>query len=486
MSADLSEVVWRMASFFPEVGCSFKDEPVVAILKCWNRAQRLTLCSAVALVALLAGNILRACPFCLSPPMTLVEEIATSDLVVIVELLRFEVVGSGGRRIPQSTVRIREFLQGAEFATTCGRLQAGQSVVVPQELTGSLGDLFLLFGSLPTSNSATDSTFATNTNAATLDSAEDGGIVTANLKTVNDDQKKIQRTSLVLPELISWDTSTPVSLEAIRYIKCAPAQSIPQVQRLPYYLKFLENPDPLLSIDAWAEFANATYDDVKAVQDQMPRAKLREWIADPMMTPERLGLYGMMLGLCGNVDDAAFLKMQIGTVPPTGKDNAEFFRYGTDGLMGGYLLLTGEDGVAFLEQTRLKPDVPTDSVHAVVQALQFVWTYESGLIPQPRLQSSMRRLLSNNDLRILTITNLARWKDWDSWPELERLFRNECADDRATQKAIVLFAEECKKATTAGGIPLELANAATIFLAEAEVEHPEVFRATTNADFLGP
>lgn len=108
-------------------------------------------------------------------------------------------------------------------------------------------------------------------------------------------------------------------------------------------------------------------------------------------------------------------------------------------------MLTGEDGVAFLEQTRLKPDVPTDSVHAAVQALQFVWTYESGLIPQPRLQSSMRRLLSNNDLRILTITNLSRWKDWDSWPELERLFRNECADDRALKKPSCCSRRNAKK-----------------------------------------
>ena len=454
--------------------------------KFWNRSQRPALISSIAIVALLAGNVLHACPFCLSPPMTLIKEIATSDIVVIVELLQFKVVRAGAAAIPQSTVRIREFLQGSELATKCGRLQTGQAVVVPQEMTGSPGELFLMFGSLPTSSSSTESTFAVDTGDTQSMSTDDGGIVTADLKTTKSASEKIQRTSLVIPELISWDSSTPVSLEAIRYIKCAPAQSVPQVQRLPYYLTFLENPEPLLSIDAWAEFANATYDDVKAVKDRMPREKLRQWIADPMMTPERLGLYGMMLGLCGNVEDAAFLEMQIGTVPPTGKDDEEFFRYGTDGLMGGYLLLTGEDGVAFLEQTRLKPDVPTDSVHAAVQAMQFVWSYESSLIPQSRLKSSMRRLLSNNDLRILTITNLARWKDWECWPELELLFKDACVDDRATQRAIVRFAEECKKATSADGSVLEIASVADKFLTQAELEHPELFRSTNNAEFLSP
>jgi len=467
----------------------------VASLKCWSFAQRLSLFSCIAIAALLAGNVLRACPFCLSPPMTLVEENAASDIVVIAELLKCEVVHAGAVRIPQSTFRIREFLQGAELSTRFGRFQTGQPIVVRQEITGVPGDMFLLFGSLPASgaSASTESTFATNTDDATSNlnapsnvSGNDAGIVTADLKTTESASKKIQRISYLIPELISWDPYAPVSLEAIRYIRNAPGQSIPQAQRLPYYLRFLENPDPLLSIDAWAEFANATYKDVKAVKDQMPREQLRQWIADPTTTPERLGLYGMMLGLCGSADDAAFLERQIGALPPTGRDDKEFFRYGTDGLMGGYLLLTGEDGLAFLEQTRLKPGVPSDSVYAVVQAIQFMWSYESSLIPQSRLKSSMRRLLSNSDQRILTITNLARWKDWESWPKLERLFRNECADDRAAQRAIVQFAEECRSATSADGSPLEFAAAATTFLAKAEVEHPDLFRSTNNAEFLGP
>jgi hypothetical protein len=472
---------------------SFKDESAVARLNCWNRWLCIAVWGAIAIGTLLAGNVLRACPFCLSPPMTLAEEIAKCDIAVIVELLKFEVVQSGTVQIPRSTVRIREFLQGAEYATKFGPIQSGQPLVLSQEIAGAPGDLFLMLGSLPSSDFSTESTFATNTEAATSSSSDaassgdsDGGIVTADLKTTTSVSKRIQRTSFLIPELISWDPYAPVSREAIHYIKNAPGQSVPQVQRLPYYLKFLEHPDPLLSIDAWAEFANSTYDDVKAVKDRMPREQLRQWIADPMMTPERLGLYGMMLGLCGNADDAVFLENQIGAVPPTGKGEKEFFRYGTDGLMGGYLLLTGEDGVAFLEQTRLKPGVPTDSVHAAVQAIQFMWSYESSLVPQSRLKSSMRRLLSNNDLRILTITNLARWEDWDCWPELERIFRNECTDDRATQKAIVQFAEECRKATNADGTALKIAEVADRFLAQTEAEHPDLFQSTNNAEFRGP
>ncbi|MDA1229280.1 MAG: hypothetical protein O2856_00770 [Planctomycetota bacterium] len=453
--------------------------------KKWNCWQRSILASLIAIFSLLASDILRACPFCLSPPLTLVEEIGSSDMVVIVELLQFKVIRSGGTAIPQSTVRIREFLQGADLAAKCGRLQAGQAIVVPQDFGGERGELFLLFGSLPASDSSSQTTFAANTEQ-TQSATETGSIVTADLKIFELTPKKIQRTSLLIPEQISWISTTPVSREAIQYIKHAPLLTLSSSQRLPYYIAYLEHSDPLLSIDAWAEFANATYDDVKAVRHDFPREKLRQWIEDPLMSPERLGLYGMMLGLCGNSEDAEFLKEQIGTVPPTGKDNTPFFRYGTDGLMGGYLLLTGEEGVAFLEQTRLKPGAPTDSAHAAVEAMKFVYSYESRFISQSRLKAAMRQLLSNDDLRILTITNLARWKDWDSWPELEQIFFNTATTDRSTQKAIVQFAEECRKATDTNGTALEVAGVADSFLTQAELEHPELFHSTVNAEFLAP
>ena len=129
------------------------------------------------------------------------------------------------------------------------------------------------------------------------------------------------------------------------------------------------------------------------------------------------------------------------------------------------------------------PDVPAESVHAAAQAMQFVWSYESSLIPPSRLKLSMRRLLANDDLRLLTIMNLARWNDWECWSDLEQMFKNEQIADFATQRAIVEFAEECRKATAADGSPLEIASAADHFLTQAELDHPELFRSVNNAEF---
>ena len=451
-----------------------------------NRRWRLVLLGALAIAVLVIGNVLRACPFCLSPPMTLAQEIDNSEFVVIVELLRFEVLNNGTREVPRSTVRIREFLQGSELVAGCDRLRPGRAIAVKQEVAGSPGELFLLFGELRSTGSTTQTTFASDTSVEQPGSPGDEGVVTAGLPVANSGKSSIQRISFVIPELISWSSHTPVSPTAIRYIKNSPPRSLSATERLPYFMTFLENPDPLLSIDAWSEIAHSTYDDVKSVRSALPRDKLRQWIADPEMSPERLGLYGMMLGLCGDADDAEFLKSQIGIEPPSSKENAPTFRYGTEGLMGGYLLLTGEEGVTFLEQSRLNSDVPIDSSHAAMQAIQFVWSYESQLIPPQHLKSAMRRMLSSDALRIITIANLARWNDWECWPELERLFKNEAAADHATQKAIVLFAEECRKATNADGSALIQAEDASKFLAEAEQQHPELFRSTYNDVFNSP
>lgn len=454
-----------------------------ALLK---RMPRLVVMATLAISVMVAGKLLWACPFCLSPPMTLAEEISTSELVVIVELLRFDVVQSGDREYPWSTVRIREYLQGADLVSKFDRLKVGQAFLVRQEIAGTPGDLFLMFGSVRGDSTIAQTTFAADSGSPQDAGVEAGALVTADFQVTASSGNRIQRSSLVIPELISWNSNTPVSPEAIRYIKNAPPRSQPASQRLLYFTEFLEHRDPLLSIDAWSEFANSSYDDVKAIRDAMPREKLRQWISDPQMSPERLGLYGMMLGLCGDASDAEFLKTQIGVVPPSAKEETLTFRYGTDGLMGGYLLLTGEDGLTFLEQTRLNANAPADSASAAMQAIQFVWSYESDLVPTARLRSAMRRMLFSADQRTITIANLARWKDWECWPELEQIFHGDGAADHATRKAVVFFAEECQKATNDDGSATTEAVAAASFLARAQVEFPELFRSSYKSDFNSP
>ena len=82
----------------------------------------------------------------------------------------------------------------------------------------------------------------------------------------------------------------------------APNRRRPAAERLPYYARFLEYPNPLLAEDAYLEFGNASYDEVAQVAADLPFAKLRRWITDPQIPEARQGFYGLALGLATTTD----------------------------------------------------------------------------------------------------------------------------------------------------------------------------------------
>lgn len=449
-----------------------------------QRHRQSSVASAALAVILLLTAIFRnapACPFCLSPPQTLAEQISRADLVLIAELVRFEVYDHGTR--PESTLRIRKYLRGEETAAQLDRLSIGQSIVIPSEAAGAPGDLFLMYGTLPEySVPESASTFAsTSTNSDAGNANAAGKVVQAVLKSDALVEAVIQKASFLVPELISWNETLAITTDTVNYLQQLPAQTDPQPTRLAYFLTNLEHRDTLIAIDAWAEFGNASYNDVVAVRELMSPADLRRWIADKDMSPERLGLYGMMLGLSGSHEDAQFLLNQMmesepvaaigdGTTAP-----ARTFRFGAEGLMGGYLLLTGEEGLKQLEATIALPaDVPDTARHAFVQSLQFIWSYESDVISKARIQSSMRLLLQNSSMREIAITNLSRWEDWESLPALQAMFAKDCEGDRESQRAILQFAQTCRRSVSARSDAHDYASLAEEFLCEAHLTRPDL------------
>jgi hypothetical protein len=410
-----------------------------------------------------------ACPFCLSPPQTFAEQMARADVVLIAELVDFRVVDFGRRA--ESTLRIREYLRGAEIARELGRMEPGRSLTVDADFSAAPGGLFLMYGDLPDFSRDAGPTFATADSESEASAASGVPVRTASLQTITErsgtvrNNPKTRWTAFLSPSLISWNDSTAVSHEAVAYLKSLPETGRPQSDRLPFYVKWLEHPDAAIAIDAWAEFANSEYADVISVRRQLPREDLKRWIADPLAGPDRLGLYGLMLGLCGTPEDAEFLYRQM-------HDGSGDFRFGGDGLMGGYLLLAGESGLARLERSLVTTQTPrTESMFALVQALSFLQSYESNCIPSERLRQSMRLFLAHDALREIAVTHLARWQDWDILPALIRMHDEDCADDPMSRRAIVQFAQVCRQAADvpgSGAVSRELAATAAAFLAAVQ------------------
>ena len=188
--------------------------------------------------------------------------------------------------------------------------------------------------------------------------------------------------------------------------------------------------------DAYGEFANAPYEDIAKLKDEMPREKIRNWVTSSDTNVARLGLYGLLLGLSGTDEDARLMEKKI-------SEPTQDFRLGIDGVMSGYLLLTGAEGLELLEKTKLKPGkeskVPFSETYAAMQALRFMWTYGDGTIEKESLRKSMRLLLDRPELADLVVADLARWQDWSVQDRLMNLYGKEGYDIPSIKRAIVRY-----------------------------------------------
>lgn len=260
--------------------------------------------------------------------------------------------------------------------------------------------------------------------------------------------------TLMGPEerLEDWHSPMEVTDEGWKYLSKMPVPVTDpkaQSERLKYFIPYFEHPDQFVSNDAFSEFAAAPYDVIVQIKDQLPREKILKWLTDPKTAVTRIGFYGLMAGLCGQPEDAALLEKKIVTLDAD-------FRLGIEGVMAGYLLLSGEQGLVVLEDTKMRTKVasnaegkeiplPFSETYAVMQALRFMWTYEPDHLPKERLKQSMQILLDRPELADLVITDLARWKDWSIQDRLMAMYDDEKFSIPAIRRAIVRYLYYCSQ-----------------------------------------
>ncbi len=339
---------------------------------------------AISLIATDAN----ACPFCGPPQTRLSERLTKNDVTVIAEFLE----STPGKNGFGGNTRFRtiERLRGPEGKLT---FLKGDSITLPRELNGVRGQRCLLFG-----------------------------------------RKEDE---------VTWESPVPLSDEGESYLRKSPTADDPVAKRLEYFLKYLESKDSVVAMDSMAEFAVVPYSDVAAISAKLPREKLRIWLNDEQTVPHRLGLYGMMLGLCGTAEDAEFLRSKI---------EAPLSEYpsGLDGITFGYLLLTKTDGLDRLDKVKLRPlSTNTNELPSIMAALRVMWTDGGDRIPRERLRQSMRLCLNRPETAEMAITDLARWEDWSLQDRLMSLYGAKDFDDRHTRQAIAGYFAAASKSKSA-------------------------------------
>jgi hypothetical protein len=271
--------------------------------------------------------------------------------------------------------------------------------------------------------------------------------------------------------LQDWQEIIPVSEASYQYILQAPGLETETKKRLSFFLRFLEYPDPLIADDAFSEFAQASFEDVFSLNKKYPVSKIRKWIQNTEMPATRIGLYSLMLGLSGNKKDAEFLKKRMQTL-----DNE--FHLGLDGMMAGYVLLSGNQGLEYLNQNYLsRKDASSSESFAAMKALRFLHQHARDKVDSKLVEASMRLLLKRPSMTELVIIDLTRWKDWSIAHQLMKLYEQPEHDNRPTRRAIIsyllLFTNEKINSTK---IPESFRKKVVTFLSHAKIKHPRAYR----------
>ena len=177
--------------------------------------------------------------------------------------------------------------------------------------------------------------------------------------------------------------------------------------RLRFFFDYLDAAELEINSDAFMEFGNSDYPDVRKLAGDLPRDKIFGWLKDPSTPSARLGFYGLLAGHCGKKEDAATLRQLL-------DDPTRRFASGLDGLMAGYILLdpkAGWDYLTAIIQDQKKQEFATQ--HAAVKVLRFFWDNRSDLISKDRVVDGAKLAMQNGDFADFAIEDLRKWERFD-------------------------------------------------------------------------
>ncbi|HVS38022.1 MAG TPA: hypothetical protein VMS17_20850 [Gemmataceae bacterium] len=182
-------------------------------------------------------------------------------------------------------------------------------------------------------------------------------------------------------------------------------QNLPKepADRLKFFFNYLDNSDPEIGMDAFKEFANASYTDYRAMAKDLPAEKIAGWLRDSSTPGYRIGLYGSLLGHCGKADDAKLLRSLV-------EDRVRKLSSGVDGVLAGYTMIDPKEGWAYIRGVMGDSSKEFLLRYAALRAARFLHDYRPELVKAKDLCDGVSQLLKQNDIADLAIDDLRKWK----------------------------------------------------------------------------
>ncbi len=262
-------------------------------------------------------------------------------------------------------------------------------------------------------------------------------------------------------------TATALTPRAASYLRDL---SLPDGKKhLKFALEHLADADPFVAADAFAELAAFDRKTLESFSQDLSADVFRKLIDDPRTIGERLGLYGYLLGLCGDESDAERLRRRF--------LSTEAFTGGADGLAAGYLLIAGEPGLATLETDVFSSNEQSPlRAAALLEAFRFFRERDKSPFSRERLTQAACCGFNRPETADLAVGYLVEAREWSAMPRVIELLdaRDDDADrKRAVQVIGVRFLLECRRDTDTTAANRAIASKA---LSHIGVQDPDLLR----------
>jgi hypothetical protein len=341
---------------------------------------RIILASVLAVLAL-TGGVATACPFCSAVNVTFSEEMKNNDTAAIVKLVEPAPKHKGEElEFAKATFEVTEVLKGEEHVKVGDRFK---TIYIGE---AKVGTEFLSMG--------------------------------------------------ILPPVLEWGPPIELTDRAKKYLR--ELMKLPEsgVARLEFFLAHLESADPLISRDAYDEFATTPYDGMKQLKSKMDRKHLIARLKDPKTDAAHRRLYFTMLGVCGTKEDLPLLEELL-------KSDDRDIKTGLDAMVACYLTLAGEEGLPLVAELYLKNEkIEFTDQYQAIQAIRFHGE-QGGVIKKEKLAAALRHMLDRPKYADLVVPDLARWQDWSVMDRLYELFRDADAESLWVREPIVNYMKAC-------------------------------------------
>lgn len=179
------------------------------------------------------------------------------------------------------------------------------------------------------------------------------------------------------------------------------------VTKLKYFFDFLDSPESKINTDAFLEFANADYKDVRAVSEGANLDKVLGWLKDKNTPASRFGLYGMMIGHGKKKEHATALRELL-------DDPKKHYSSGLDGVMAGYVMLDPSNGWNYLLDQLRDEKKDFQIRYAGLRVLRFFWENRPDVIENKKVVEGMKLLIAQSDIADLPIEDLRKWDRHDA------------------------------------------------------------------------